>query len=66
VRDGADRLFEPAGDKVLVFAYEPCRVKVTGKFYVNEHVGIATVKDGKIVRYLEYSDTARMEAGFTE
>lgn len=57
---------EPAGDKVLVFARERCRVRGTKKLFVNEHVGIATVRGGKLVRYREYADTARMEAAFLE
>lgn len=58
--------FEPLGDTVLVFAKERCRVKSTGKHFVNEHVGIATIRDGYMVRYLEYSDTAALQAAFTE
>lgn len=58
--------FEPLGDTVLVFAKERCRVKSTGKFFENEHVGIATIRDGHMVRYLEYSDTAALQAAFAE
>jgi ketosteroid isomerase-like protein len=72
VKDNADLLeyvieaFEPLGDTVIAHARERCRAKSTGKLFINRHVGIVTVRDGQIIRYLEYGDTAAMEHAFRE
>jgi ketosteroid isomerase-like protein len=72
VKDSIDVLeytvksYEPHGDTVIAFCRELARVKATGKLFVNEHVGIVTARDGQIVRYLEYGDTAAFQAAFTE
>jgi ketosteroid isomerase-like protein len=72
VKDAADLLeyvveaFEPHGDTVIAHARERARVKATGKLFINRHVGVVTVRDGRIVRYLEYGDTAAMENAFRE
>lgn len=56
------RRYEVHGDVVLAFCWERVTFKPTGKTFESEHVGIVTVRDGKVVRYLEYGDTAKMEA----
>ena len=72
VKDSVDVLeytvksYEPHGDTVIAFCRELGRVKATGKRFVTEHVGILTVRDGRIVRYLEYGDTAAFQTAFTE
>jgi ketosteroid isomerase-like protein len=72
VKDSVDvfeysvKSYEPHGDTVIAYCRERARAKATGKIFVNEHVGIVTVRDGKIVRYLEYGDTAAFQAAFTE
>ena len=70
VKDHLDMLaftaerYEVHGDTVLVFMRETCRVKLTGRVFENEMVGLMTIEAGRVRRYLEYSDTARMEAAF--
>lgn len=51
---------------VIVMADEECLVKSTGKTFKNSWVGIVTVdvEKGKWLKYVEYSDTAAMEAAF--
>lgn len=56
--------FEPAGDHILIFAREHARCKWNGKEFINNHVGIITIRDGLVMRYLEYGDTAEMQAAF--
>ena len=51
---------------MLVFVHEHCRAKLTGRCFENDLVGMMAFRDGRIVRYLEYSDTARMEVAFAE
>jgi ketosteroid isomerase-like protein len=58
--------FEPLGDTVIAHARERARAKSTGKVFINRHVGIVTVRDGRIIRYLEYGDTAAMANAFME
>lgn len=70
VKDQLDMLafvverYEVLGDTVIAFMHETCRAKLTGQVFENDLVGIMTFEDGRVRRYLEYSDTARMEAAF--
>lgn len=57
--------YETHGDTVIFYARERCRAKVTGKIYVNDMVGILTIAEGRVTRYLEYSDTAAMQNAFS-
>jgi ketosteroid isomerase-like protein len=72
IKDSLDLLeftvqrYEPKDDTVIAFAHERCRVKLTGKVFENDLVGIMTIRDGKVARYLEYSDTATMQAAFLD
>jgi uncharacterized protein len=52
------------GDVVTILSHEECFVKSTGKTFKNDLVAVATVKNGKLVEFLEYSDTAAMQAAF--
>lgn len=56
--------YEAHGETVIFYARERCRVKVTGKVYLNDMVGILTIHEGRVTRYLEYSDTAAMQDAF--
>lgn len=56
--------FHGAGDVVVVLSRERCRVKATGRIFENDLAAVVTVRDGRIVRFLEYSDTAAMQAAF--
>ena len=55
--------FEPKefiaqGDRVVVTGTDTSRVKATGKVIEGEWAHIFTLKDGKVVRFQEYLDTA--------
>ncbi|MDP2312962.1 MAG: nuclear transport factor 2 family protein [Pseudomonadota bacterium] len=50
-----------AGDRVFVQAYERYVVRATGRVCHNRLAGAFTVRDGRILAYEEYSDTAAME-----
>lgn len=58
--------FRGAGDLVVVLSHERCRVKATGRVFENDLCAVATVRDGKVVEFLEYSDTAAMVAAFAD
>jgi ketosteroid isomerase-like protein len=55
--------FEPTefiaqGDKVVVLGNYTWRLKANGKEFSSDFAHVCTVKDGKIVRFHEYTDTA--------
>ena len=54
------------GDHVLVQGREHMRVKATGGEYDTHWVHAYTLKDGKVVRFEEYIDTAQMKAAFAQ
>lgn len=56
-----DHAYLPSGDSVVVLIRERCRVLSTGKVFANDIAAVATVRDGRLVRYVEYSDTGAME-----
>lgn len=70
IDDAAEvELFEPRtfvaqGDAVVVLGFERLRVKATGRTYESHWAHAFTLKDGKIVRYREYADTAAVAAAF--
>lgn len=47
-----------------ILSYEECRVKSTGRVFKNDLIALAEVKDDKLTRFWEYSDTAAMEEAF--
>lgn len=51
-------------ERVIVRCFERTIVKATGKELHNHHIGILTVRDGLVVHYFEYADTAAQEAAF--
>ncbi len=52
------------GDTVAALGFEHMRVKSTGREYQSNWVHLYTVRDGHIVRFEEYIDTAAVSAGF--
>jgi ketosteroid isomerase-like protein len=56
--------FHAAGEYVTVLGHECCRVKLTNRIFENDLVQVVRVMNGKIVEFLEFSDTAAMQAGF--
>jgi uncharacterized protein len=56
--------FIPHNDKVIVTGEGEMRVKSTGKKLSGEWVHIYTLKDGKIVDYREFYDTAQEVEGY--
>ena len=50
--------FIAQGDKVVVLGNFSWRVKSTNKEYASDFAHVATLKDGKIVSFYEYMDTA--------
>ena len=63
-------VFEPdefiAGNhSVVVLGHERCRIKATGRVVEASWAQVFTLRDGKISRYREYSDTAAWDAGYS-
>lgn len=61
--------FEPRdaiaeGDKVVVTGYGKWRTRTTGQSYESPWVHVFTIRDGKIVRFQQYNDTAAGRAAF--
>lgn len=52
------REFIAQGEKVVVLGRYSWRVRATGKEFSSEWAHVYTVRDGKIVRFHEYMDTA--------
>jgi len=59
------REFVAQGDKVVVLGRETGRVKSTGRTFQSDWAMSFTLRDGKIVRFQEYADTASLEAAFS-
>lgn len=63
------QLFEPRefiaqGDKVAVLGHERHRVRTTGSAFEGDWVQVFTLREGKVVGYREYWDTAALSAAF--
>lgn len=61
--------FEPQnfiadGDKVAVTGVASWHVKSTGRTYDSPWAHVFTLRDGKIMRFEQYNDTAQAEAAF--
>jgi ketosteroid isomerase-like protein len=62
--------FEPQefiekGDRVVVLGRYAGRVKSTGRHFHSEWAMAFTLRDGKIVKFREYNDTANIAAAFS-
>ena len=44
-------------DSVAVVGFTRCRVRATGRLYETDFVHLITFRDGKLVRFQEFSDT---------
>lgn len=53
-------------NSVTVLGTETCRAKATNKTFDAEWAHIISVHEGKITRFLEYIDTAPMEAAYKQ
>jgi ketosteroid isomerase-like protein len=58
------RQFIAQDDMVVVLGHERHRAKSTGRSYEGEWVQVFTLRDGKVVKYREYFDTAAALAAF--
>jgi hypothetical protein len=59
------REFVSEGDKVVSIGHCEWRIKSTGKKFASDFAHIFTVRDGKIVGFLEFLDTAAETAAWT-
>lgn len=61
--------FEPTefvaqNDKVVALGHYAWRVKATGRDFQSDFAHVFTMRDGKIARFQEYTDTAAANAAF--
>ena len=62
--DFSPREFYAADDKVFVLGTYAGKIKKTGKPFGGEWVHVFTVKDGKVAKFREHSDTAQLVDGY--
>ena len=60
------REFVTQGDKVAVLGHYIWHVKATGKEWESDFVHALSVRDGKMTRFQEYTDTAAFGDAFRE
>ena len=58
------REFIAHGDTVVVLGDETMRIKATGKLAENPWVMVFTLREGRVVRFREYDDTAAVASAF--
>jgi ketosteroid isomerase-like protein len=63
------QVFEPRefiahDDKVIVLGHEEGEVKPTGRKYKFDWIHVFTLREGKVVQYRDYYDTAALEQAF--
>lgn len=58
------REFIAGGDKVAVLGHSVGKNLLTGRNFETEWVNVFTLKDGKIIRWLDFFDTAEMSHSF--
>jgi len=58
VLEFSPQTFIAQGDKVAVQGNYRWRVKATGRDYAADWVHVFTIRDGRIIRFQEYTDTA--------
>ena len=56
--------FIAGGDSVVVLGHERCRLKAGGRIVEASWIQIFTLRDGKISKSREYSDTAAWDNGY--
>ena len=57
--------FVAQGDQVVVLGRETGQVKSTGRTFQSDWAMAFTLRNGKVVRFQEYADTANLEAAFS-
>jgi ketosteroid isomerase-like protein len=62
--DFTPREFYAAQDKVFVLGTYSLKLKKTGKSVSSEWVHVFTLKDGKVTRFREHTDTAQFAEGY--
>jgi uncharacterized protein len=60
------REYVAQGDKVVALGHYAWHVKATGKVWESDFAHVLSVRDGKIARYQEYTDTAALGDAFRE
>ena len=55
--------FNASGDKVFVLGHYAMKVKKTGKSVASDWVHVFTLKDGKVVAFKEFMDSAALAEG---
>jgi len=60
------REFVAQGDKVVLLGHYVWHVKDTGKEWESDFVHALSVREGKVTRFQEYTDTAAFGAAFRE
>jgi ketosteroid isomerase-like protein len=60
------REFIAQGNKVVVLVFECVRSKATGRVVDNDYVHVYTVRDGKIIQFCVYEDTAPVIAAIRD
>ena len=58
------REFVAQGDAVVAVCHYKATSKATGKTFESDFVMVFTLKDGKIVRFREFTDSAAVNAAF--
>ena len=59
------REFIAQGDKVVALGRETGRVKSTGRAFQSDWAMAFTLRNGKVVKFQEYADTANLDAAFS-
>lgn len=47
-----------SGDYVLVLCHERCRARATGRVFEQDFATVLTVRDGRVVAFVEFADPA--------
>ena len=59
------REFCPCGDKVFVLGFYAATMRKSGKSAACEWVHVFTLRDGKVVRFREFTDTAMLAQAYS-
>jgi uncharacterized protein len=66
LEDFSPREFLAQGDRVIVLGYERGRAIPTGREFQGEWVHVFTFRDGRVVAFREYGDTAALAEAFRD
>lgn len=66
VRQFEPREFVAQGDRVVALGHYAWHVKSTGREWEGDFAHVFTVRDGKVTRFQEYSNTAAIADAFRE